>query len=201
MIYVVCLDGFRPGAVFARSRDHGASWSKAVRLDGKMHYSDKPTLAISPQGKDVYVSYNARYALYVSASHDYGATWSAPVRATAKRRWYYSLSGAVGRDGAVWFAVDGETGKNETGNGHVSLVTSPMAGELARDSVRGQPRRREMRPRATVIPISSPLRMPSRPTRRGNLVFVFAKNDRSQGPNALYASRSSDDGATWSRPR
>jgi hypothetical protein len=80
-IDVVCLDGFRPGAVFARSRDHGASWSKAVRLDGELKYSDKPTLAISRDGKDVYVSYNSYYALYVSVSHDDGLTWAAPVRA------------------------------------------------------------------------------------------------------------------------
>jgi hypothetical protein len=96
-IDVVCLDGFRPGAVFARSRDHGATWSKAIRLGGTLKYSDKPTLAISPDGRDVYVAYNSYYRLYVSVSHDHGVTWAAPVRATVHRRWYYSLSGAVGR--------------------------------------------------------------------------------------------------------
>ncbi len=36
--------------------------------------------------------------------------------------------------------------------------------------------------------------------RGGELVFVFAKNDRKQGPNSLYVSRSGDGGSTWSAP-
>ena len=197
-IDVVCLDGFRPGVVFARSRDHGASWSKAVRLDGKMQYSDKPTLAISPDGKDAYVAYNSYYALYVSASHDFGVTWAAPVRATAHRRWYYSLSGTVGRDGAVWFAVDGETGRDETGNGHVSLVTSADGGATWREipfAVSGEGAKCDRR---NCYPDFFTAQDAVAADARGNLVFAFAKNDRPQGPNALYASRSHDDGATWS---
>ncbi len=36
--------------------------------------------------------------------------------------------------------------------------------------------------------------------RSGELIFVFAKNDRKQGPNSLYFSRSGDGGSTWSAP-
>ncbi len=198
VIDVVCLDGFRPGVVFARSHDHGASWSKAVRLDDKMQYSDKPTLAISPAGKDVYVAYNSYYALYVSVSHDYGVTWAAPVRATAHRRWYYSLSGTVGRDGAVWFAVDGETGRDETGDGHVSLVTSADKGVAWREIPFVVSHEGAKCDRRNCYPDFFTAQDAVAADGRGNLAFVFAKNDRVQGPNALYVSRSSDDGATWS---
>ncbi|HEY4433696.1 MAG TPA: sialidase family protein [Candidatus Cybelea sp.] len=197
-IDVVCLDGFRPGAVFARSRDHGASWSKAIRLDGKLSYSDKPTLAISPDGRDVYVAYNSYYRLFVSVSHDYGVTWAAPVRATAYRRWYYSLSGAVGRDGAVWFAVDGETGRDETGDGHVSLVRSTDGGLTWTEIPFVVSHEGAKCNRRNCYPDFYTAQDAVAADGRGNLVFVFAKNSRTQGPNALYVSRSNDDGATWS---
>src|SRR5579871_1244231 len=93
IVDAVCLDGFRPGVVFTRSRDHGATWSRSVRLDGTLAYSDKPTLVTSRDGKDIYVAYSSRYALYVTASHDYGRSWSAPVRATSAHYWYYSYGG------------------------------------------------------------------------------------------------------------
>ncbi|MBV8532092.1 MAG: exo-alpha-sialidase [Candidatus Eremiobacteraeota bacterium] len=199
-IDVICLDGFRPGVVFARSRDHGVRWSKAIRLDGTMSYSDKPTLVISPSGKDIYVSFNARYALYVASSHDYGATWTPAARATAHRYWYYSYGGAISPDGAAWFAVDGETGLNQTGGGHVELVTSSDGGtswkeipfavthEGARCSVKH------------CYPDFYTAQDAVASDRTGNLVFVFAKNDRRHGPNALYASLSNDEGTTWSQP-
>ena len=197
-IDVVCLDGFRPGAVFARSRNHGDSWSKAVRLDGKLKYSDKPTLAISADGKDVYVAYNSYNALYVSVSHDYGLTWAAPMRATTHRRWYYSLSGAVGRDGAVWFAVNGETGRDETGNGHVSLITSADGGVTWSEIPFVVSHEGAKCDRHHCYPDFFTAQDAVAADGRGNLVFAFAKNDRPQGPNALYVSRSNDDGATWS---
>ncbi len=99
IVDAVCLDGFRPGVVFTRSRDHGATWSRSVRLDGSLAYSDKPTLAVSRDGRDIYVAYNVRYALYVTASHDYGRSWNAPVKATAAHFWYYSYGATMAPGG------------------------------------------------------------------------------------------------------
>jgi BNR repeat-like domain len=127
-IDAVCLDGFSPGVVFTQSRNRGRDWSAPVRLDGALRYSDKPTLAVSHSGSDVYVAFNARYALYVAASHDGGVSWLEPVRATTRHRWYYSYGGTVAPDGSVWFAADGETGRNQTGDGHIELVTSSDGG-------------------------------------------------------------------------
>jgi hypothetical protein len=196
----VCLDGFRPGVVFTRSPDHGATWSRSVRLDGTLAYSDKPTLVTSHDGKDVYVAYNARYALYVTSSHDYGRSWSAPVKATAAHYWYYSYGGTVAPGGAVWFATDGETGRNQTGAGHVELVTSSDGGATWREvpfvvAHEGAPcvvRR--------CYPDFYTAQDAVAADRWGQLVFVYAKNDRKQGPNSLYVSRSGDGGSSWSAP-
>jgi hypothetical protein len=195
----VCLNGFLPGVAFAQSHDHGATWSRSVRLDGSLRYSDKPTLVLAAGGRDIYVAYNKGYALYVTASHDGGATWRAPMKATTAHFWYYSYGGAAARDGSIWFAVDGEAGRNQTGAGHVQLVTSSDRGATW-----------------TVLPFAvshegAPCHVrhcyPDFYTAQdaiavdatGAYVFVFAKNTTKQGPNSLYVSRSRD-GIHWSAP-
>ena len=200
LIYAVCLDGFRPGVAFTRSRDHGMRWSTTVRLDGSLRYSDKPTLAISASGKDIYVSFNSFNRLYVAASHDYGDSWAPPVKATTRHEWYYSYGGTVARNGAIWFAVDGETGPDETGDGHVELVTSSDGGATWREipfavTHEGAPCKRKH-----CYPDFFTGQDAVAADRRGNLVFVFAKNDRKQGPNALFVSTSKDGGSTWRVP-
>jgi hypothetical protein len=199
-IDIACLDGFRPGVVFSRSRDHGATWTKNVRLDDSLKYSDKPTLAISNDGKNVYVSYNTGYALYVSSSHDYGASWSAPVKATAAHYWYYSYGGVVAPNGSVWFAVDGETGKNQTGAGHIELVTSSDGGAGWQEISFGLTHEGAPCREKNCYPDFFTGENTVAADRASNMIFVFAKNDRKQGPNSLYCSRSNDRGVHWSEP-
>ncbi|MBV8373793.1 MAG: exo-alpha-sialidase [Candidatus Eremiobacteraeota bacterium] len=196
---VACLDNFLPGVVFTQSRDHGHTWSAPVRLDGFHSYSDKPTLLVAPSGNDVYVSFNIDYALYVAASHDGGITWNRPVRATTRRLWYYSYGGTVAPDGSVWFAVDGEAGKNQTGDGHIALVLSvnrgiswttiPMAVTREGAPCRYKNCYPDFYTGQDAIAADSD----------GGLVFVYAQNQQPQGPNALYV-RSSRDGVRWTPP-
>lgn len=195
----VCLNGFLPGVAFARSRDHGQTWSRSIRLDRPLRYSDKPTLAVSHDGKHVYVAFNSYNALYVAASHDGGTTWSAPVKATRENRWYYSYSGAVAPDGSVWFAVGGESGHDQTGNVHVELVTSADGGATWRTLLfavahEGAPCRLH-----NCYPDFFSAQSAVAVDGLGRLLVVYAKNQTKQGPNSLYASRSSD-GAHWSAP-
>jgi len=199
VVDAICLNGFSPGVVFTQSLDHGQTWSATVRLDGSLRYSDKPTLAVSPSGTDVYVAFNVRYALYVAASHDGGTTWSPPIRATSAHLWYYSYGGTVARDGSVWFAVDGEDGRDQTGNGYVGLVTSSDGGTTWRAisfavSHEGAPCYGH-----NCYPDFYTAQDAVAVNREGAFVFVYAKNSRKQGPNALYVTRS-NDGVRWSVP-
>jgi hypothetical protein len=199
MVDAVCLNGFSPGAVFSQSRDHGRSWSPSVRLDGALHYSDKPTLEASASGQDIYVAFNSRYALYVASSHDGGTTWQTPVKATRAHLWYYSYGGAVAPDGSIWFAVDGEGGRNQTGNGYVALVTSSDGGTTWRVIPFATSREGAPCHGHDCYPDFFTSQDAVAVDRSGNYVFVFAKNTTKQGPNSLYESRSSD-GAHWSAP-
>ncbi|MBV8724763.1 MAG: exo-alpha-sialidase [Candidatus Eremiobacteraeota bacterium] len=200
-IDVVCLDGFLPGVVFVRSHDHGAHWTKAMPLARPLKYSDKPTLAISRDGKNVYVAFNSRYALYVAASHDGGTTWIPRVKATTKHYWYYSYGGTVAPDGSVWFAVDGEGGVNETGGGHVALVSSSDGGASWRvmpfvRSHEGAPCREH-----NCYPDYFTAQDAVAADASGHLAFAFEKNDRKQGPNSLYVTTSSNGGRSWTSAR
>jgi hypothetical protein len=195
-IDVVCLDNFLPGVVFARSHDRGHTWSTPIRLDGFHRYSDKPTLVISKSGSDVYVSFNADYALYVAVSHDGGATWNRPVLATTRHLWYYSYGGTVAPDGSVWFAVDGEAGQNQTGEGHIGLVRSTDGG-LTWSTI-GLALTHEGEPciGKNCYPDYFTGEDAVAADARGAIAFVYAQNHVRQGPNTLYVRRSSD-GVTW----
>lgn len=198
-IDAICLDGFAPGVVFTQSQDHGHTWSAAVRLDRPLHYSDKPILVVSPSGKDLYVAFNAGYALYVSASHDAGASWQTPVKATSAHLWYYAYSGTMAPDGSVWFAVDGEAGRNQTGDGYVQVVSSRDGGATWKTfafalSQEGAPCYGH-----DCYPDFYTAQDAIAVDRGGAFLFVFAKSVTRQGPNALYESRSAD-GVRWTPP-
>ena len=63
---------------FTKSTDHGATWSPPVKTYGNVSWNDKPILAVSNDGKDVYASFNGPTGgdPWVASSHDAGATWS-----------------------------------------------------------------------------------------------------------------------------
>ncbi len=89
---------------FVRSSDHGKTWSKPVPVYGNVAWQDKPLLASSADGKDVYVAFNGPNAgdAYVAFSHDGGKTWD-------QRKGHEQLAlplrvrrtGALRRDGRV----------------------------------------------------------------------------------------------------
>src|SRR5947208_2621092 len=79
-VYAAWLNTFNPGTVLSKSDDHGRTWTTPVTMNGSLTYNDKPILAISPSGRDVYLAFNDKSDAYAVASHDYGATFSPPVK-------------------------------------------------------------------------------------------------------------------------
>lgn len=129
-IYVAVLNEYMPGVKFMKSSDHGQSWSQPIRFTRPgttPEWSDRPILAISPDGQDVYVAFNASDS-YVVASHDYGQSFSAPVRTNNDSRYWFHSAGAVAPNGHVYFAT-ADYSQDYSGSIAISLIRSTDGGQ------------------------------------------------------------------------
>jgi hypothetical protein len=105
-LYAAFLVGPSYDIQFTRSSDHGDTWSKPVGLmPADTNWVDHPWLAVSPDGKDVYVGYSGGgQAAWITTSHNSGRTWATPVRLKSQGNGYYFFeSGTVAPDGTVYF--------------------------------------------------------------------------------------------------
>ena len=128
-IYAAWLNDYVPGVKFVKSDDCGMTWTAPITIitkSTKPNWSDKPVLAVSADGKDVYIAFNASDS-YVVASHDYGATFSQPVRTSNDKRYWFHTGGAVAPDGSVYFAVT-DYSLDYTGDAHINVMKSSNGG-------------------------------------------------------------------------
>jgi len=124
-LYVAWLNDYVPGVKFTKSTDRGNTWAAPIALTGKGRkptWSDKPILALSPDGRDVYIAFNASDS-YVAASHDYGATFSEPVKTSSDTRYWFHSGGAVAPNGAVYFAAT-DYSQDYSGDSNVNVLKS-----------------------------------------------------------------------------
>ncbi len=127
-VYAAWLNDYVPGVVFSKSSDHGRSWTAPITLKTPaIEFGDKPALAISPSGRDVYVAWNASNS-YVSVSHDFGATFDKPIKTNADTRYWYAYTGAVAPDGTITFAETDYT-QDSTGPVNVEAIRSTDGGK------------------------------------------------------------------------
>jgi hypothetical protein len=100
-IYAVWLDDYRPGIKFMKSTNRGVTWSTPIQLTGggrKPAWSDRPVLAISRDGRHVYIAFNASDR-WVVASHDFGASFGPAVKTSNDTRYWFHTQGAVASNG------------------------------------------------------------------------------------------------------
>ena len=102
-VYSVYLSGYN--VMFIKSTDHGAHWSVPVKTFGNVSWTDKPVIAVSNNGNDVYVSFNGPTGgdPYVAQSHDAGATWT-QRKLIDSNRYYFAFDADVANDGTVYFS-------------------------------------------------------------------------------------------------
>jgi len=67
--------------VFAKSTNHGATWSAPIEVSGAP-WGDKPWIGVSPDGVHVYIAYATSSDVWVAASHNSGASFSPAVKLT-----------------------------------------------------------------------------------------------------------------------
>ena len=197
-MYAAWLNTFNPGTVLAKSFDHGRTWTAPVTMNGDLTYNDKPTLVISPSGKDVYLTFDDKTDDYSVASHDYGATFSAPIQTNSDAYEYLSYGGTITPNGSVYFAQTGEP-KSGAGDEPVSLVRSSDGGVTwTRTTIDTSAEPPVCTFKGCYADFySSQATVAS--DAAGKLVFAYLKSAVDGGPKSLYV-RTSTSGTSWSAP-
>jgi BNR repeat-like domain len=193
-------DGF--STVFTKSTDHGATWSAPVHVYGNVSWTDKPEIATSASGKDIYISWNGPQGgdLYVGQSHDYGATWT-QQKLSDSSRYYYAYDARVLTDGTVVFSessLDYNGAKNVQGDVWHHAVISRDRGATWEDNVVAKVPVGEACVAAGCKPdfyIGQTSVVSDAP---GHLVFAYEGPAVGGGPQRVYVATSSDEGRTWS---
>ncbi|HEY3164986.1 MAG TPA: sialidase family protein [Candidatus Limnocylindrales bacterium] len=102
-VYATYMNGYN--VVFTKSTNHGSTWSAPVKTYGNVSWNDKPTLAVSDDGVDVYISFNGPTGgdPWMAQSHDSGATWT-QAKLVDSNLYYFDFDSDVAADGTVYFA-------------------------------------------------------------------------------------------------
>jgi hypothetical protein len=197
-IYAAWLNDFVPGVVFSKSNDHGVTWTHPITLKTPaIAFGDKPALAISATGRDVYIAWNASDS-YISVSHNFGASFGAPVKTNSDTRYWFAYSGAVAPDGTVTFAETNYT-QASTGPVRVVAIRSTDGGQhwhnTLIDTVSQQPPCVSDGCPLEFYGPSSPMAMDS----TGRLVVMYQGASVPSGPQRVYVRSSTNGGLTWSK--
>jgi hypothetical protein len=196
-VYALYMNGYN--VVFLRSKDHGTTWSAPVKTYGKVSWNDKPILATSDDGRDVYVSWNGPQGgdPWIAQSHDFGRTWT-QTRLVKSDDYYYAFDADVTHSGRVIFAetsVVYQSSVGLTGKTKVHAIVSGDRGTTWKNIVvDAYPAGLQSTERADYYAGHAALSADD----DGNLVLAYDAPTSAYGLQRIYTRRSTDGGKTWS---
>lgn len=199
-VYAVWMNDWE--IVFSRSDDHGRSWSEPASVSGRVAWADKPAMATSADGQDVYVTFNGPTGgdVFAAASHDGGATWERS-RILSGRRYYFAYQGAVAPDSTVTFAQSSftYTGPGAAAEGQVfaHAISSADGGLTWTDTVVDRSELGEPCTSEWCYPDYYDGHAALAGDRDGDLVILYAAASVAGGPRRVWARASTDGGLTW----
>jgi hypothetical protein len=205
-VYAAYLNGYN--VVFVKSANHGQTWSPPVATYGKVSWNDKPALAMSDDGRHVYISWNGPNAgdPWIAQSHDFGATWT-QTKIDDGPRYYFAydadvLPTSVAPNGTVVFSESsilyGGQGSSPEGQVQHHAIVSTNQGStwtnVVVDSVEiGEP--------CVAAGCTSDFYLGHdgvSADAAGNLVMVYDGATTPGGKQLAFARRSTNGGLTWS---
>ena len=197
------LIGFN--VVFTKSTDHGATWSAPVPTWGNVAWNDKPVIAVSDDGQDVYLSFNGATGgdPYAVQSHDGGATWT-QTKLIDSKRYFYAFDGDVDSDGNVYFSESGLVYTSAGNSGGVvdtiehHVFVSRDDGATWEDHLVATVRPGVLCDAAGCKPDFYVGHTALSADARGGLVLLYDGAATAGGLQTITARRSSDQGRTWS---
>ena len=205
-VYATYMNGYN--IMFVKSTDHGTTWSAPVKVYGNVSWNDKPTLAVSNNGTDVYISFNGPTGgdPWMAQSHNGGTSWT-QTKLVDSGRYYFDFDSDVAPDGTVYFA---ETSILYGGGGNKGTTPTGQIEEhvfISRD--RGATW--ENRTIASIWPGLACVAAGCTPDYYlghialsvdggGKVVALYDGADAAGGKQTIRTQRSSDGGVTWSAP-
>jgi BNR repeat-like domain len=200
-VYAAYLNGFN--TVFLKSADLGKTWTSPVKVYGNVSWTDKPALAMSDDGRDVYISFNGPTGgdPFVAQSHDAGKTWTQRKLVDSKR-YYFAFDADVLHDGTVVFA---ESSIDYSGPAASPVGVVKHVAFISHD--RGK---RWTQVVVDTVDVGEPCTSAGcgpdfyigheamSADDQGRLVYLYDGASTEFGPQRIYARTSSDEGATWS---
>jgi hypothetical protein len=200
-VYALWMNGFN--VVFQKSTDHGETWSAPVATYGQVSWNDKPVLATSDDGSDVYVSWNGPTGgdPWIAQSHDFGETWT-QTKVVNSGRYFFAFDAEVLSDGTVLFSESSfdysGPGGSAVGNVNHHAFVSRNEGATWQNQVidsvaLGEPCETEgcyddfyAGHNAVTADVD------------GDLVYTYDGANVPLGPQRTFVRRSTDEGQTWS---
>ena len=197
--FAMWMDGNSPGAVVSRSTDHGQTWSTPVVVQQSMNgWTDKPWLAISPSGQDVYVAYYGQTRAWIAASHDGALSFAPAVQVTNDNRFWFPEGGTVTPDGTAYITMSSE---DTSGAGAVDLAvfrsTNGGASWTAQIVATSEEAPPCTAPGCITDFFQAQLTIAS--DANGKLVAAYTRTSMAHAPKTLYTITSTS-GTSWSAP-
>ncbi len=205
-VYAVYMNRF--DTMFVRSTDHGATWTSPVPVYGKVSWTDKPVLATSDDGQDVYVTFNGPTGgdPWLAQSHDAGVTWT-QERLVSSDRYVFAFDADVASDGTVYLAESsllygggGNKGSYPIGAIEEHVFVSRDQGATWEDHMVTEVQPGVPCQAAGCSPDFYLGHTALTVDGGGDVVLAYDGAATMGGPQTIEARRSGDDGRTWSAP-
>jgi hypothetical protein len=179
---------------FTKSTDHGATFSAPLTISGGT-WADKPWMATSANGQDIYVGWSTRGNVVTVESHDGGTSFTAPQQITNESAIYYYPNGATVLPNGTAVIVASrypEKGNATKLTGPVPIVafTTSNGGTSWTRTVVDTLNTGASFATSSVTTVASDA--------AGTLVLLYSGSTSVGANGKVYVRRSTNSGATWS---